>query len=181
MPEIEIRPVIAEDIPLLASLHHHSQTDYVWQMDFQNRREDNEININFRKNRLPRTIRLEYPRSPHTLQENWMERAGILVAVLAGRPIGYAALSFGFERLTTWVTDLVVHRPLRRQGIGSALLLAAMEWAMQAECSSLVLEMQTKNDPAIRLATKLGFDFCGYQDHQYANHETAIFFGKRLR
>lgn len=181
MPEIEIRPALSEDIPLLASLHHHSQSDYVWQMDFQHRREDNEIKVNFRKIRLPRTVRLEYPRQQHAIEENWMNRAGILVAVLACQPIGYAALSLGLDAITTWVTDLVVHRPLRRQGIGSALLLATMEWAIEAGSSSLAVEMQTRNDPAISLVTKLGFDFCGYHDHQYANHEPALFFGKQLR
>lgn len=181
MPEIEIRPVTVEDIPLIASLHHHSQSDYVWQMDYQHQREESDVKINFRRIRLPRTVRVEYPRSPHAIIQNWQERAGILVAVLQDRPVGYTAFSLGFERLTTWMTDLVVHRPHRRQGIGSALLLAALDWANQAGCNSLALEIQTKNDPAIRLALKLGFDFCGYHDLHFDSLETAVFIGKRLR
>jgi len=57
------------------------------------------------------------------------------------------------------VTDLVVDQDLRRQGIGSALLLAAAEWATGMDCQTLFLEMQPKNFPMIRMADKLGFEF----------------------
>ena len=181
MPEIEIRPAVASDIPFLVNLDHHYNSDTVWQMDFQQDREDSQITIDFRKIRLPRSVRVEYPRSPHAIAENWMQRSELLIAILDGRPIAYAGLTLSNQLLITWITDLVVHRPLRRQGIGSALILASLEWAIHAETSALVLEMQTKNDPAIRLALKLGFEFCGYNEHQYANHETGIFFGKQLR
>ncbi len=81
--------------------------------------------------------------------------------------------------MTTWVTDLVVDPSLRRQGIGSALLLAAQEWsAGRPDSRRLVLEIQPKNHPAVNLAQKLGFDFCGYNDHYFANHDLAIFFAK---
>jgi ribosomal protein S18 acetylase RimI-like enzyme len=45
----------------------------------------------------------------------------------------------------------------------------------------MVLEMQPKNYPAIQLAQKLGFDFCGYNDRYYANRDIALFFAKGLR
>jgi len=48
------------------------------------------------------------------------------------------------------------------------------------ESHNLVLEMQPKNHPAIQLALKLGFEFCGYNDRHYVNHEIGIFFGKSL-
>jgi GNAT superfamily N-acetyltransferase len=83
--------------------------------------------------------------------------------------------------LTAWVTDLVVIRRLRRQGIGSALLLSAQDWARGRGCFRLVLEMQPKNYPAICLAQKLGFDLCGYNDRYYTNHDIALFFAKSVR
>jgi ribosomal protein S18 acetylase RimI-like enzyme len=79
----------------------------------------------------------------------------------------------------TWITDLVVALRLRRQGIGSALMLAAQEWAStRPESRRLVVEIQPKNHPAVSLVQKLGFDFCGYNDHYFANHDLAIFFSK---
>jgi ribosomal protein S18 acetylase RimI-like enzyme len=41
-----------------------------------------------------------------------------------------------------------------------------------------MLGMQTKNFPAINLAQRLGFDYCGYIDHYYPNRDIAIFFTK---
>jgi ribosomal protein S18 acetylase RimI-like enzyme len=88
---------------------------------------------------------------------------------------------FNIAPVTTWVTDLAVKRRLRRQGIASALLLAAQEWGAHQNSRNLVLEMQPKNDPCIHLALKLGFDFCGYNDRFYANHDIGLFFAKGLR
>ena len=40
MPEIEIRPAIADDILIITKLEHNYETSYVWQMQF-NQKEDN--------------------------------------------------------------------------------------------------------------------------------------------
>jgi ribosomal protein S18 acetylase RimI-like enzyme len=68
----------------------------------------------------------------------------------------------------------------RRKGIGSRLVLAAQAWARQHGHDRLVLEMQSKNQPAIKLAHKLAFDFAGYNDRYYENQDIALFFAKRL-
>lgn len=178
MPEIEIRPAISTDIRALMAIDHGYTSDFVWQMEIQ--AEDSAISVNFREVRLPRSVRVEYPRSPQTLAEEWTARAGLLVALLEEEAVGYAALMLNIAPLTAWMTDLVVKRRVRRQGIGSLLVLAAQEWGLQHDCRQLVLEMQTKNYPAIHLAQKLGFDFCGYNDRYYANHDIGLFFSKAL-
>jgi ribosomal protein S18 acetylase RimI-like enzyme len=181
MPEIEIRPAIAADIPVLVALDHHYTSENVWQMEFNPAREEGQVNVLFRQVRLPHSVKVEYPYSPHALAENWTRRSGILVASLAGRPVGYVGLGLNMAPQTTWATDLVVDRPVRRQGIASALMLAAQEWAAQMGTNHLVLEMQPKNHAAIQLAYKIGCEFCGYNEFYYANHEIGIFFGKSLR
>jgi GNAT superfamily N-acetyltransferase len=181
MPEIEVRPAVADDIPTLTSLDHHYTSDHVWQFDFQRDREIDQITANFRKVRLPRAVRVDYPRSPRNLVEEWTSRDGLLVAIYEDTPVGYISLITDLPTNTTWVTDLIVERRLRRKGVGSALLLAALEWADHMDCLRLVLEMQLKNHPAIMLALKLGFEFCGYMNHYYKNHETGIFFDKSIR
>jgi ribosomal protein S18 acetylase RimI-like enzyme len=179
MPEIEIRPVVASDIPTLVSLDHNYTTEYVWQMAFQSERAEGQI-INFRRIRLPRPVRVGYPRSPRSLLQDWEQRSGILVALFEKQVIGYVSLTLNKNPSTTWITDLVVARSLRRQGIGSTLLLASFEWAGNTGSDYLILEMQSKNIPAIQLAQKLGFEFCGYNDLYYPEHEIAIFFKKSI-
>lgn len=181
MPEIQIRPAQASDIPILARLEPNYSSDFVWQMDIQS--DETRVNISFREVRLPRSVRVEYPRSTLSLLEDWEERDGILVALSGGHPVGYACLDLNIAPATAWITDLVVEQRMRRQGIGSALLIAAQEWArhMAGEgrpVQRIVLEMQPKNAPAISLAFKLGFDFGGYNDRYYANHDIALFFSK---
>jgi len=40
--------------------------------------------------------------------------------------------------------------------------------------------MTSKNYAAIRLSQKLGFEFCGYNDHYYLTQDIALFFGRAL-
>jgi ribosomal protein S18 acetylase RimI-like enzyme len=75
----------------------------------------------------------------------------------------------------------VVASRYRRQGIASALVLAAQSWAVQRKDGRVLLEMSSKNNPAIRLAQKLGFEFCGYNDQYYESQDIALFFGRLIR
>jgi GNAT superfamily N-acetyltransferase len=179
MPEIEIRPATAEDIPLLASLDHDYVSDHVWQMEIG--QDEYGVRINFHQIQLPRSIRVEYPRSPSDLMVDWQKRSAILVGTEKGDIVGYISLMLEIAPLTTWVSDLVVKRRVRRQGVASALLLAAQYWAKQKGTIRLITEMQPKNYPAICLAQKLGFDLCGYNDRYYKNLDIALFFAKVVR
>jgi hypothetical protein len=44
-----------------------------------------------------------------------------------------------------------------------------------------VLEMQSRNYPAIQMAKRMGFEFCGFQDLYYANRDLALFFMRPVR
>jgi ribosomal protein S18 acetylase RimI-like enzyme len=70
---------------------------------------------------------------------------------------------------------------MRRQGVAGALLAAAQDWAIERAHRRLILEMQSKNVPAIRLAQKFGYEFCGYNDHYYLTQDVALFFAKSLK
>lgn len=179
MPEIEIRPISATDLPVLIAMDHHYTSEYVWQMEIQ--REERQVQITFREVRLPRSVQVKYPRDPMKLADEWNRRDAILVAEFEGQTVGYISLVMNMAPHATWATDLAVLRKVRRRGIGSALVLAAQEWAEQNESQRLILEMQPKNYPAIQLVRKLGFELCGYNDHYYANHDIALFFSKWVR
>jgi ribosomal protein S18 acetylase RimI-like enzyme len=179
MPEIEVRPAISSDIPTLMALDHSYSSDYVWQMEVHT--EEGSTAVSFREVRLPRSVQVMYPRPVNGMADDWTSRSGLLVASLGEEVIGYVSLMLDIAPVTAWVTDFVVIRRMRRQGIGSALIIAAQEWGAQRDCRRIVLEMQPKNYPAIRLARKLGFNFCGYNDRFYANHDIGLFFSKPLR
>ena len=179
MPEINIRPAVSSDIPTLMALDHSYVSDYAWQMEIQS--EEKNTNVIFREIHLPRSMRVDYPRPVHNLADTWTRRSGMLVALMDEVVVGYVSIELGIAPLTAWITDLAVLRRMRRQGIGSALVLAAQEWGIQHDCRRLVLEMQPKNTPAIHLAQKLGFDFCGYNDRYFANHDIGLFYSRPLR
>ena len=80
-----------------------------------------------------------------------------------------------------WVTDLIVAPEWRRQGAASELLMAAQTWALKRGIRRLILEMQSKNQPCIRLAQKFGYEFCGYNDQYYPTQDVALFFGRALQ
>ena len=179
MPKIEIRPAISDDIPALIALEHNYVSNYVWQMELQ--RNEKTTSVIFRQVKLPRSVQVVVPRNPQALADEWSKRDGILVATKETNVTGYACLMNNMAPKTTWITDLVVQRRLRSQGIGTALVLAAQDWAMQHQNRRIILEMQPKNHPAISMAQKMGFDLCGYNDHYYINQDIALFFSKWLR
>jgi ribosomal protein S18 acetylase RimI-like enzyme len=184
MPAIEIRPAKEEDISTITQFDHSYTTDHVWQMDRQLEMDTEEPQFGafFRKVRLPRSVHVDYPRNPKLLVEDWNLRSALLVAVLNDEVVGYTSLAQNNAISTIWMTDLIVTTTLRRHGIGSALVLAALEWSgTHPYCRRLVLEMQPKNHPAIRLAQKMRFEFCGYNDHYYSNNDIALHFARWSR
>jgi len=180
MPEIEIRPTLAEDIPFLVKIDHNYISNHVWQIELESKSPEIKALMQFRQVRLPRPIKVEYPKSPEALLENWDLRSDILVARHQQKCVGYISLSLEKLPGTTWITDLVVDEFFRRKGIGTALVLSALDWAHQFETSSLVLEMQPKNFPAIQFALKLGFELNGFYNYYYANNDIGLFFRKSL-
>jgi len=177
MPAIQIRPVVAGDLPRLMGMDHSSNSEYVWQLEL--RREAGQTIATFRDVRLPRPIKLAYPRDPYALADLWKEMANILVAVNEDDPVGYATM-LEQPPAAAWVADLVVTPAWRRRGVAGALLDSAREWAEQRGQRRLFLEMQSKNQPAIRLAQKHGFEFCGYNDHYYMTQDVALFFARAV-
>jgi len=178
MPEIEIRPAFSSDIPKLIALDHHFTTGYVWQMTRDIT--ESQLQVSFRQVRLPREVHVSYPRIKQVLADTWTERDVLLMARDGEEPRGYISVQLGNAPASAWVEDLVVERDYRRQGIGTALILAAKEWCQQKRISRLTLEMQPKNYPAIQLARKLGFEYSGFNDQYYPKQEIAIFFSTAL-
>ena len=179
MPVVQIRPAITTDLSTLMAIDHSCQTDYVWQMDVHH--EDGQIGAVFREIRLPRSVSVAYPRPVSSLSESWSHRSGILVASISVQVVGYVRANDMILPQTAWLMDVVVAPRFRRQGVASALVLAAQSWAVQRKNGRSLLEMPSKNNSAIRLAQKLGYEFCGYNDQYYETQDIALFFGRAIR
>jgi GNAT superfamily N-acetyltransferase len=179
MAQVQVRPAASADLPPLTALDHGYSTDTVWQMDA--REESGQTSITFRTVRLPRSMRVAFPRDSQQLLEAWNRRVCFLVAEEAGLLKGYLNLTLAAAPETGWVADFAVDRRFRRSGVGSVLLASATHWARQNHLRRLILETQSKNYPAICFAQKHGMAFCGYNDRYYPNQDVALFFGMVLK
>jgi len=176
MPEIEIRPAAVDDVESLSLFEHGYYSDFVWQMGLDLRADSTKTD--FRRTRLPRRVFVPYPRKRDEIFADIVQVEAFLVAELENRPVGYIKLLVEHDSMNARVSDLVVSASTRRQGIASGLLYAAMDIISHRNYYALILEMQSKNDPAIAMAAKLGFKFCGFRDHYFPNNELALFFSR---
>jgi ribosomal protein S18 acetylase RimI-like enzyme len=174
-----VRPATLADLNACLLVEHSSVTDHVWQMQVHER--EAQIGVTFRAVRLPRRMRVEYPRDLEQLVEDWEREEAFLVAEADNEVRGYIDLLAVPWQQMGWVANLAVEPAYRRRGIATALLRHARQWARQEGLKLIQVEATTKNYPAIRFYQKLGCQFCGFNDHYYSNQDIAVFFVQGLR
>lgn len=174
MLQVKIRQAVSGDIPAIMNIDHGYSTDHVWQMIFDQNTRD--IDIRFQEQKLPRPMRVTYPRDPSRLADEWTSKAALLVAIHSDSPVGYLCLVPGPAEDSVWISDMAVDLRFRRQGIAYQLVEAAKEWADERDHHALFIEMQSKNFPAICLTRKTDFSFAGFSDGYYPDHEIVLFF-----
>jgi len=177
MAEIEIRSTVSTDLARLSALDHTIDTDYVWQLDLH--RETGQVEVSLREVRLPRTVRLEHPRPANELPDTWHLRP-MLSAMLGMEAVAYIRFTDEIVPHAIWITDVVVAKPMRGKGLARKLLGAAEAWGLQRGLRRAIIEVQSKNAPAIRMVQKLGFEFCGYNDQYYSTRDVALFFARSI-
>jgi len=178
MSSVQVRPPMASDLPTLMVIDHTCTADSVWQMEFQC--QGGKIDVGFREVRLPRQCTVAYPRLISRSVEDWRKQEGMLVALVDNHVAGYARMNDRMMHAAVWVTDLAVAPRFRGQGAAVALIQAAQSWGLDHGCNRIMMEMSSKNQAAICLVQKLGFEFCGYNDRYYFNQDIALFFGRKV-
>jgi GNAT superfamily N-acetyltransferase len=174
-----IRPATLADMNDCLSLDHTIITDHVWQMKIQE--VESRVSVTFDTVRLPRQMQAEYPRNVEQLVEDWQRGEAFLAAEVDGEIHGYVDLiALPWQRMG-WIINLAVDRLYRRRGVGSALVRHARQWAWDQGLQAILVEATTKNYPALCFYQKMGFQFCGFNDHYYTNQDIALFFVQRLR
>lgn len=174
---IDIRNTVSTDLARLAALDHSVNTDYVWQLALEH--SNVQINVSLREVRLPRTIRIDHPRPASDLADTWHLRP-MLSAMNGMEAIAYIRFTDKIVTHAVWITDLVVGKSFRGQGIGQRLMKAAEDWGSTHNLRKSIIEIQSKNAPAIRMARKLGYEFSGYNDQYYASRDVALFFARAI-
>jgi len=174
-----IRPAELPDLNACFQLEHDVMTDHVWQM--QAHKADSDLSVAFQTVRLPRRIRIKYPRDLEQLLEDWQRGECFLVAEVDGEVRGYVDLLARPWQGLGCVVNLAVDRGYRRRTIGTELIRNAGWWARDHGLQALLLEATTKNHPALSLYQKLGFRFCGFNDRYYPNQDIALFFAQNVR
>jgi GNAT superfamily N-acetyltransferase len=191
-----IRLATQADVEACLALDADSQTDHVWQMD--QRKEGDGTVVRFQTVRLPRIMRVAYPRSRDDLLACLEIGSTILVATDKPAPepegeeielaealeppqiYGFCQLdSLAWQR-TCWISHLAVDRRMRRRDIGSALVQASVAWGRHHKFERLMIAVQTKNYPGISFCEKRGFTFCGFNDQYFPNRDIALFFSLRI-
>ena len=190
-----IRSALLYDLNGCLALDANSQTDHVWQMDARDERDSKAIH--FQTVRLPRVMRVVYPRQRDDLLACWEAGSTVLVAsdrrveASAGewtetegdevpRVFGYCQLDAVPWQQAGWISHLIVDRPFRRRGIGTAMITAGKTWGHQQGLRRLMIAVQTKNYPCIAFCQKQGFVFCGFNDHYFVNRDIALFFSLKI-
>ena len=176
---MDIRPATLADLNACLSLDPNCETDHVWQM--QDQRSQLRVSVAFDIVRLPRRMQIQYPRDVEQLVEDWQRGEGFFVAEVDGEVRGYVDVIAQPWLGSGKVVNLAVDRGYRRRKIGAALVGQARQWAREQGLKTVLLEATTKNFPALSLYQKLGFRFCGFNDHYYPNQDIALFFVQPIR
>lgn len=106
-----------------------------------------------------------------TLLSDWLEDPRLYGAEINGKIAGYLELSHERWSNRMRISNIFVDESVRQQGIGSALMDAALSEARKAGARSLILETQSCNDPAIQFYRKHGFTLVGFDLTAYSQED----------
>ncbi len=174
--QLTFRDGMESDIPYCLALNSDFHTEYVWQMTVQETAD--EIQLNCRRQRLPRQLESSHLTDSRRLETILRQRACFIVIQdkSSKQILGYIAMRLDESSQVAYIQDLVIERPYRRRSLGTRLVHVARVWASEYNLRQIIFEIPTTNYPCIVFAQALGFAFCGFNDHHFANREIAVFF-----
>jgi len=167
-------PLRAGDVSQLAKLDFEFESDWLLAVE----KETGDLAVTWRL----RPRKLETPFRSNDFgptAESWREleetleageREGFVVE-MGGRPVAMVELEVEEWRSVGLIWNLLVHRPFRGRGMGTALLEAAIAWGKRRRLRALTLETQTNNWAALNFYQRRGFVPCGIDDHFYTNRD----------
>lgn len=178
MTKLQIRHARQDDLEKMINFDHHSNGTFAYKLEVTKDKQSQ--TSTFQRVRLPRIVSVTYPKDEETLVKSWAKSESILVGCLVDEPVAYVALEGTSLPKTARICDLAVDKNLRHKGIATSMLAACEAWGRERKLGRLLIELQMRNDPAISLVKKSGFELCGYLDRFFPNGDTALYFEKRL-
>ena len=106
------------------------------------------------------------------------ENSSYIIGKINNEIIGFAGLKIIFEQAD--IMNIVIKKTYRNQGIGTLLLENLILLAKDLNISTLFLEVNEQNKPAIHLYEKLGFERLGIRK-KYYNKNNGIIMKKNLK
>lgn len=94
-----------------------------------------------------------------------------IVAKIEYEIVGFAGVIDTVDRLE--ITNIVVKKSFRKNGIGNILLQCLIKLAKEKEKTEITLEVNNINIPAIKLYEKNGFKNVGFRKKYYNNTDDA--------
>ena len=185
---MEYKPLVQDSIPRLEEI----RTDYVSDRYLRVTKTGDGLQVGF----ALRIEELEQPfrsqgisiireKDKDLIKSRMAGQALQLVVEENGRLVGLLDAEVESWRRILKVWNLLVDEEYRRQGIGTALMRRAHEFARENDCRAISAETQTTNWPALSFYLKMGFRVCGVDDHSYTNRdverkEVALFLYREL-
>ena len=106
------------------------------------------------------------------------ENSSYIIGKINNEIIGFAGLKIIFEQAD--IMNIVIKKTYRNQGVGTLLLENLILLAKDLNISTLFLEVNEQNKPAIHLYEKLGFERLGIRK-KYYNKNNGIIMKKNLK
>lgn len=106
------------------------------------------------------------------------ENSSYIIGKINNEIIGFAGLKKIFDQAD--IMNIVIEKTYRNQGIGTLLLENLILLAKDLNISTLFLEVNEQNKPAIHLYEKLGFEKLGVRK-KYYNNNNGIIMKKNLK
>ena len=100
-----------------------------------------------------------------------------IVAKISDEIVGFAGIKIIIDEAD--IMNIVTKKSCRNQGIGTLLLDNLISIAYKLQLSSISLEVNEENMPAIHLYEKFGFENLGIRKNYYQN-KNAIIMTKKL-
>ena len=176
---IYIRRPTLHDLNECAKLDASYTTQKVWQMTLHN--EPQRLQVQFHLVYLPRPMRVPAPQDDFNLAKAWQRGDGIFAAHEGRLILGYIHLEMDPVTKTGYIRRHVVAPAYRRQSIGAALLTRVMAWGRERKLRGFLVELSTKNDPAIQFYLAQGFHFTGFSEEFWGRQEILMRLSRVVR
>lgn len=176
---IYIRRPTLHDLNDCLQLNANYLTMRVWQMN--QRVETDRIQVSFNLVHLPRTMTITVPPAEDNLLRCWQRGDCLLSARQQNTIVGFLHMIPDASRRVAYIQRHVVEPNYRKQGIGTALLEQALQWARDHKLRGVMVTLSTKNHPASVFYLARGFVFSGFTEQFHGNQEIRLQLTRSVR